>query len=175
MERGGKKYKRPKQMQVRVGRHRLHHMLLDKIEQKAKGTGSFSRTSEHVMRKLFKEFDTDDSGELDKDEFRMALKWKMGLMNVADADIDELFDYYDTDKGGGIDVDEFIDKVMPKDFTAENGVIDLPCTTAGGLKGDDPEEKLFSLKQQIKEQLIVKGKGMREAFRKMGDTWGEHP
>ena len=105
---------------------------------------------------------------MDKNEFRLALKWKLGLMNIADADMDELFDYYDTDKGGGIDVDEFIEKVLPKDFTDENGVIDLPCTTAGGLKGNTPSEKLFSLKIKINEQLIVKGKGMREAFRKMG-------
>ena len=165
---GRKQHKRPKGMQVRIGRKRLHSMLLDKIEQKAKGTSSFARTSEHVMRKIFKEFDTDDSGELDKEEFRQALKWKLGLMNVAVEDIDDLFDYYDADGGGSIDVDEFIDKVMPKDFTDENGMIDLPCTTAGGLKGDDPEEKLFSLKLKIKEQLLSKGKGMREAFRKMG-------
>ena len=78
----------------------------------------------------FKEFDTDDSGELDKDEFRNALRWKLGLMNISTKDIDDLFDHYDTDGGGGIDVDEFIDKVMPKDFTSENGVIDLPCTTS---------------------------------------------
>ena len=50
-------------------------------------------------------------------------------MNVSTKDIDDLFDHYDVDGGGGIDVDEFIDKVMPKDFTSENGVIDLPCTT----------------------------------------------
>ena len=81
----------------------------------------FEGTSEHTLRKLFKEFDEDGNGELDKDEFRLALKWKLGLMNIADADIFELFDYYDTDKGGGIDVNEFIDKVLPKDFTDENG------------------------------------------------------
>ena len=45
-------------------------------------------------------------------------------------------------------------------------VIDLPCTNA--LKGDDDQEKLFSLKLIIKNQLLSKGKGMREAFRKMG-------
>ena len=81
----------------------------------------FEGTSEHTLRKLFKEFDEDGNGELDKDEFRLALKWKLGLMNIADADIFELFDFYDTDKGGGIDVNEFIDKVLPKDFTDENG------------------------------------------------------
>lgn len=154
--------------QVKIGRRRLHSILLDKIEQKAKSNSSFARTSEHTLRKLFKEFDADDSGELDKEEFRMALKWKLGMMNVADADMDELFDHYDTDGGGGIGVDEFIEKVLPKDFTDERGMIDLPCTTKGGLKGDTPQERLFSLKLNIKEQLIVKGKGMREAFRKMG-------
>ena len=128
---GGRKEKKgPRWPTVCIGRKRLHLMLLDKIEQKAKGTSSFARTSEHVMRKLFKEFDTDDSGELDKDEFRNALRWKLGLMNISTKDIDDLFDHYDTDGGGGIDVDEFIDKVMPKDFTSENGVIDLPCTTS---------------------------------------------
>ena len=74
---------------------RTHSMLLDKIEQKAKGTSSFARTSEHVLRKLFKEFDTDDSGELDKEEFLNALRWKLGLMNVSTKDIDDLFDHYD--------------------------------------------------------------------------------
>ena len=42
----------------------------------------------------------------------------------------------------------------------------MPCTNA--LKGDDDQEKLFSLKLIIKNQLLSKGKGMREAFRKMG-------
>jgi Ca2+-binding EF-hand superfamily protein len=167
---GGRKQDKrgPGNMQVKIGRRRLHSMLLDKIEQKAKSNSSFARTSEHQLRKMFKEFDEDDSGELDKTEFRNALKWKLGLMNVAAEDIDELFDYYDKDKGGGIDVNEFIAQVLPKDFTDERGMIDLPCTSKGGLKGDTPEERLFSLKLNIKEQLIVKGKGMREAFRKMG-------
>ena len=60
---------------IKIGRKRLHQMLLDKIEQKAKNTSTFARTSEHVLKKLFKEFDTDDSGELDQSEFRQARKF----------------------------------------------------------------------------------------------------
>ena len=60
--------------------------------------------------------------------------WKLGLMNVAESDINDLFNYYDVDNSGGIDVNEFIEKIMPKDFTDDNGVIDLPCTNT--LKGE---------------------------------------
>ena len=63
------------QQMIKIGRKRLHQMLLDKIEQKAKNTSTFARTSEHVLKKLFKEFDTDDSGELDQSEFRQARKF----------------------------------------------------------------------------------------------------
>ena len=62
------------QQMIKIGRKRLHQMLLDKIEQKAKNNSTFARTSEHVLKKLFKEFDTDDSGELDQSEFRQARK-----------------------------------------------------------------------------------------------------
>ena len=53
---------------------------------------------------LFREWDEDDSGSVDKKEFRMAMK-ALGL-EVPRAEVDQLFDSWDTDRSGAIDMKE---------------------------------------------------------------------
>eukprot|EP00949_MAST-11_sp_MAST-11-sp1_P004985 g4985.t1 len=166
----GKSRKRRTQI-MSVGRKRLHEMLLDKLEQKAKGaaSGKFARTSEHVLKRMFGEFDEDGSGMLDLGEFSSALRFKLGLMNVSDKDIKSLFDFYCQDPQEGLSIETFIEKVMPKDFADGHGTIDFP-SAGNGLAGGSIQEKVASLKQRIKDELLTKGKGMRDAFRSMGGS-----
>ena len=94
---GGRQAKKKKAFVQKIGVKRLQSMLLDKLEQKAKGTatGQWAMTSPHILKKFFKEFDEDDSGELDLEEFTNAIRWKLGLMNVHEDDIKALFKLFD--------------------------------------------------------------------------------
>ena len=73
-------------------------------------------TSPHILKKLFKEFDEDDSGELDLQEFTNAVRWKLGLMNVHEDDIKDLFKLFDKRYVGAIYYEEFVEKTMPKSY-----------------------------------------------------------
>ena len=67
------------------------------------------RQGKHDFAALFKHYDRDNSGELDFDEFRRAVR-KDGKLTeevVADADLEKMFAAVDTDGGGSIGLDEF--------------------------------------------------------------------
>merc|ERR1711871_1381369 len=106
-----------------IGVKRLKEVLKVKIEQKCKGraSGAYARTSAHEMKKIFHEFDSDGGGTLSYDEFKEALRMKLGLMNVSDKDLDALTKEFDKDGSGHITFDEFA-SVLNKDTenTASN-------------------------------------------------------
>jgi len=67
-----------------------------------------------ALRKAFKYFDTDASGDIDPDEFFSAMH-AFGLEFTEDQVL-ALFGHYDTDRDGGLSYYEFIEKVLESDF-----------------------------------------------------------
>ena len=68
-------------------------------------------------RKLFKHYDRDNSGDIDQDEFRNAVR-KGGRLTAAmlsDTDLDRLFVCADTDDSGAVSIDEMIALVWDSD------------------------------------------------------------
>jgi len=61
------------------------------------------------MTRVFKFFDTDGSGELDKGEFEMAMV-RFGIQ-LSQAEIDGFFARYDTGGDGDISCEEIIERV----------------------------------------------------------------
>jgi hypothetical protein len=61
------------------------------------------------LDKLFRHYDRDNSGELDFEEFRQAVRKdvKMKSSDVTDVELREVFDHVDSDKGGTIGLSEF--------------------------------------------------------------------
>ena len=61
------------------------------------------------LDKLFRHYDRDNSGELDFQEFRQAVRKdvKMKSSDVTDGELREVFDHVDSDKGGTIGLEEF--------------------------------------------------------------------
>ena len=168
---GGRERKKKKAHIQKVGVKRLQNMVLDKLEQKAKGTatGQWAMTSPHILKKFFKEFDEDDSGELDLQEFTKAVRWKLGLMNVHEDDIKDLFKLFDKRHVGAISYEEFVEKTMPKEFVfGGGGIMDFP--------GDHPHltqdlslgEQVQKLKSDLKTKVMAAAKNMREVFRRVG-------
>ena len=75
----------------------------------AEGTGVLRVQGKQDFAALFRHYDRDNSGELDFDEFRRAVR-KDGKLTeevVADADLEKMFAAVDADGGGSIGLDEF--------------------------------------------------------------------
>jgi len=91
----------------------IFNKRLDDIEQlfvlKAKEMAKGNEIEEKAMYRVFKFFDTDGSGELDKEEFKMAMI-RFGI-NLTQAEIDGFFARYDVGGEGDISCDEIIERV----------------------------------------------------------------
>lgn len=96
-----------------------------KIEQRTSG-GPFA------LRKAFKYFDRDGSGDIDPDEFYAAMDW-FGLQFTEDGVL-ALFGLYDEDRGGSLGYYEFVENLI-------DGFGKGPAPT-GGLK--DKMSALFA-------------------------------
>merc|ERR1711988_363075 len=87
--------------------------FLDSIERlfivKAKEVAKGNEIEEKAMARIFKFFDIDGSGELDKEEFAMAME-RFG-MTLSKREIDGFFRRYDQDGGGEISFDELVERV----------------------------------------------------------------
>ena len=85
------------------------------------------------FKKLFKHYDRDNSGTLEFDEFRSALRRdaKIAKKDVTDEQMKTVFDAVDEDGGGEIDVDEFISWINEDDPDAHHNRGD----DAGGARG----------------------------------------
>ena len=80
-------------------------------------------------KKLFNKYDEDDSGSLEFDEFKTAVRkdGKMSVDQLSEPDLRFLFDRIDEDSGGEIEIEEFIGWLSKVE----------------GSAGDDNEEKAF--------------------------------
>merc|ERR1711998_266366 len=85
------------------GVRKLEHDIRVKIEQRTSG-GPFA------LRKAFKYFDRDGSGDIDPDEFFAAMDW-FGLQFTEDGVLG-LFGLYDEDRGGSLDYYEFVENLI---------------------------------------------------------------
>jgi len=85
------------------GVKKLESDIRIKIDQRTSG-GPFA------LRKAFKYFDRDGSGDIDPDEFFAAMDW-FGLQFTEDAVLG-LFGLYDDDRGGSLGYYEFVDNII---------------------------------------------------------------
>jgi Ca2+-binding EF-hand superfamily protein len=85
------------------GVRKLEHDIRVKIEQRTSG-GPFA------LRKAFKYFDRDGSGDIDPDEFYAAMDW-FGLQFTEDGVL-ALFGLYDEDRGGSLGYYEFVENLI---------------------------------------------------------------
>jgi len=101
--------------------------FLDSIERlfivKAKEVAKGNEIEEKAMARIFKFFDIDGSGDLDKEEFRMAME-RFG-MSLKKKEIDGFFRRYDTDGGGEISFDELVDRVCSAGHGSGGGATGL--------------------------------------------------
>merc|ERR1711865_116908 len=93
-----------------AGVKRLELAIRMKIDQRTSG-------GPMALRKAFKYFDADASGDIDPDEFFAAM-CSFGLEFTEDQVL-ALFGYYDVDRDGGLSYYEFIDKVLDSGFGNE--------------------------------------------------------
>jgi Ca2+-binding EF-hand superfamily protein len=72
--------------------------------------------------KLFQQFDTDGSGELDEDEFISALREDCGVsaQEVGDPELREVFNIIDEDGGGTLSAEEFVTALRTKQLETDN-------------------------------------------------------
>lgn len=68
---------------------------------------AFSPSEIQDLYKCFKKLDKDNSGELDRGEFRNLWKTKFAIKGVTSSQIDNYFDAFDTDGSGTISFTEF--------------------------------------------------------------------
>lgn len=94
------------------GTAELEKSIRTKIEQRTSG-GPFA------LRKAFKYFDRDGSGDIDPDEFKNAML-HFGL-TFTDRQVLAIFGTYDDDCSGSLDYYEFIDKVIESDYKSATG------------------------------------------------------
>merc|ERR1712216_360770 len=91
----------------------IFNRKLDEIEQlfvlKAKEIAKGNEIEEKAMFRVFKFFDADMSGDLDKEESANAMK-RFGIP-LTQEQLDAFFLRYDTDGGGEVSYDEIIDRV----------------------------------------------------------------
>ena len=82
----------------------FRRMLLDWMSTRGQGLKG--------LRKLFKDFDTDDSGIMDHDEFAKGIQ----RMNIhpAPEDLRAIIAHYDEDGNGTIEFDEFVRSILPE-------------------------------------------------------------
>merc|ERR1711934_855092 len=96
------------------GVRKLEHDIRVKIDQRTSG-GPFA------LRKAFKYFDRDGSGDIDPDEFCAAMDF-FGLQFTEDAVLG-LFGLYDDDRGGSLGYYEFVDNIITSNKQKQGGEV----------------------------------------------------
>lgn len=113
------------------GVKRLELSIRSKIDQRTTG-------GPMALRKAFKFFDTDASGDIDPDEFYAAMH-AFGLEFTEDQVL-ALFGYYDSDRDGSLSYYEFIDKVLESGFGLDDGNKPEPVLVQLTPVNDEQEE-----------------------------------
>ena len=99
---------------------------------------------------LFARYDKDNSGELDVDEFRRAIRLdaKVSRAAMSDEEINQVFDWVDIDKGGSISAAEF-EAFLAEDGDDENGGDgDIDADIQGAIEqGQSPKKSPIKVKK----------------------------
>ena len=93
--------------------------------------------------KLFQRYDKDDSGELDFDEFRRAVRLdaKIPTHTLGDDELRQIFEWVDVDSGGSVSAEEFTKFLDSKDDLVVNDENETAGGGGGGGSGRDEEDK----------------------------------
>lgn len=120
-----------------------------------------------VIKRLFHDFDPDNSNAVDIAEFTNLVREHFAL-KFSDKDIQSLFDHYDIDNSGKIEVDEFIQifsKMNLQSFKKEDGIIDVPSTqVCSENKFKSHRELEYELQNEIHTKLWKSGLGLKSVF-----------
>jgi len=113
----------------KAGVMKLENDIRQKIEQRTSG-GPFA------LRKAFKYFDRDGSGDIDPDEFCAAMDF-FGLQFTEDAVLG-LFGLYDDDRGGSLGYYEFVDNIISSDKKRQGSeAFKAKCSSLTSRRGLD--------------------------------------
>jgi len=129
------------------GVKRLELSIRQKIDQRTTG-------GPMALRKAFKFFDTDASGDIDPDEFYAAMH-AFGLEFTEDQVL-ALFGYYDVDRDGSLSYYEFIEKVLESGFGLDDGHKPEPVLVQLMAMVDDKKEvepKTVLRKEDMNEKM----------------------
>eukprot|EP00516_Mucochytrium_quahogii_P001581 CAMPEP_0203750374 /NCGR_PEP_ID=MMETSP0098-20131031/4605_1 /ASSEMBLY_ACC=CAM_ASM_000208 /TAXON_ID=96639 /ORGANISM=" , Strain NY0313808BC1" /LENGTH=366 /DNA_ID=CAMNT_0050639629 /DNA_START=557 /DNA_END=1654 /DNA_ORIENTATION=- len=111
-----------------------------------------------VIHKVFSEFDRDNTGEIDEEEFLAALV-RMNIVGVTETALD-LFDKFDEDMSGAISYQEFATNLFPGEFEEKD---DAPTEADSRFRGDG-KDVVLRVKTRIL-QLAGKNLGIRGVTR----------
>ena len=116
---------------------------LDEIRTKFR-EASARAVAEHSFRELFATFDEDGNGELDKKEFRKAVREKMEIdeETISPEEVEALFDAVDADGSGELDSSEFMAWLFP------------PVAREKGKKAKKPKGKNALIRAQSEVKFI---------------------
>merc|ERR1711907_106807 len=134
-----------------AGVRRLELAIRQKIDQRTSG-------GPMVLRKAFKYFDADASGDIDPDEFYAAMH-AFGLEFTEDQVL-ALFGYYDVDRDGALSYYEFIDKVLDSGFGLEGEKSEPVMVQVGPQENDS---KTVEMRTAIRQEDIDE-EACREVF-----------
>jgi Ca2+-binding EF-hand superfamily protein len=128
-----------------IGLARIRKIVEDKFHKHSHKKGySAGGASAMELKKLFKQWDPDGSGSIDKSEFT-AMLLDLGIRQIHQSDVDELFNFYDADNSGDLGYNEFCD-AFAKGISDVKGIIDLPSELdAETNKYKTPEERMILL------------------------------
>lgn len=141
----------------------IEKMIREKLNQRTT-SGPFQ------LRKTFKYFDRDGSGDIDFSEMRYAFKI-MGF-SFTDMQVLALFARYDGDGEGSIDYQEFIDNLMEKDFTAVGNNYSLRKKLTAMILDEAVEPETEEGKEEVdydsdfdeEDQIIYEIKEVKQVF-----------
>jgi Ca2+-binding EF-hand superfamily protein len=144
---------------------------LDEIRTKFK-EASARAVAEHSFRELFRTFDADGSGELDRKEFRQAVREKLHISEetITEGEVEALFDAVDADGSGEVDSTEFVAWLFPAKLAKSPSVMKggRKKRSAKGLVRTSSET---ALKQRFREasERMSQAVGWEIIFQKYDD------
>jgi len=109
-----------------VGEHRTDEIIRDRLMRKSyRPRSRQASTNPHMLRRLFRMYDKDNSGDLDITEFLKLLK-DIGIQAVSEEDCRTVFNQYDKNGDGTISYKEWCN-IHCKHFTdVTNNLLNVP-------------------------------------------------